>query len=260
MQRTDRRARQRDSEGRGSERTGKNFRSGPRPSFSPDEGTVVAVSSVEPQKRDPERVNVFVGGEFAFSLNALLSLELDLRKGAEIPAETLANVLRRDEVGKAVEACVRLLGYRPRTEAELLRRLAQKGYEAELAREAVDRVRDLGYVDDVDFARFWVRNREQFKPMGARRIRHELFQKGVDRETVQTVIEEELPAEEDEAALRVARKKLRLLVETDYPTFQRRLGGLLARQGFGFDTSARVVRLLWEESRGEGPDPDEDGG
>lgn len=226
-------------------------RSGSRPSFRWDGETAVTVSGVEPQARNPERVNVYVGGAYAFSLNALLALELRLGRDTVLDAATLKDIFRRDEVGKAVEACVRLLGYRPRTEAELLRRLREKGYDPELSGEAVERLRGLGYVDDEDFARFWVRNREQFKPMGARRIRSELLQKGVDRETADAVIEEQLPAEEYETALKAARAKLRLYAAADYQTFRRRLGGYLARQGFGFDTAARVVRTLWAELQGE---------
>ena len=235
---------------RGSETTGTAARSGPRPSFRWDGESSIAVSAVEPQERNPERVNVFVDGAFAFSLGALLAHEARLREGVVLTPEALRDLLRRDDVGKAVEACVRLLSYRPRTEAELLKRLTQKGYEPETASEAVAWVRDRGYVDDADFARFWVRNRDQFKPMGARRLRYELAQKGVDRETATSVLQETLPEQEDDAAMRAARSKLRTYSRLDYETFRRRLGGFLARQGFDYETSARVVKALWQETSG----------
>ncbi|MDP9382739.1 MAG: recombination regulator RecX [Chloroflexota bacterium] len=225
-------------------------RTGSRPSFKWDGESTLTLSAVEPQARNPERVNVYVDGSYAFSLNALLALELHLGRDSVLDPATLKDVFRRDEVGKAVEVCVRLLGYRPRTEAELARRLREKGYDADISSEALDRLRHLGYVDDADFARFWVRNREQFKPMGARRIRSELLQKGVDRQTADEVLEEQLPAEEYETALKAARSKLRAYAGVDYPTFRRRMGGYLARQGFGFDTSARVMKLLWAELAG----------
>jgi regulatory protein len=199
-----------------------------------------------------------VDGSYAFSLNALLALELHLGRGAVLEPDTLRDVLRRDEVGKAVEACVRLLGYRPRTESELTRRLKEKGYDAEIAAEALERLRHLGYVDDADFARFWVRNREQFKPMGARRIRSELLQKGVDRRTADEVLEEQLPAEEYDTALKAARSRLRTYAGADYPTFRRRMGGYLARQGFDFATSARVMKHLWAELSGEATEEEGD--
>lgn len=237
---------------RGPEDSEKRSRPGSRPSFSWDGQSELHVSAVEVQARNPDRVNVYVDGSYAFSLNALLALELHLGRGSVLDPATLKDVFRRDEVGKAVEACVRLLSFRPRTEVELLRRLAQKGFEQEIAHEAIDRLRHLGYVDDADFARFWVSNRERFKPMGARRIRSELLQKGVSRETADEVMEEQLPDDEYETALRAARSKLRTYSGTDYATFHRRMGGYLARQGFGFDTSGRVLRLLWaEQENGE---------
>jgi len=236
---------------RGPEDTEKRSRPGSRPSFSWDGQSELLVSAVEVQARNPDRVNVHVDGVYAFSLNALLALELHLGRGSVLDPATLKDVFRRDEVGKAVEACVRLLGFRPRTEVELLRRLAQKGFEPEIGHEAMDRLRNLGYVDDADFARFWVSNRERFKPMGARRIRYELLQKGVSRETADEVMEEQLPDDEYETALRAARSKMRTYAGTDYATFHRRMGGYLARQGFGFDTSGPVMRLLWAEQDGD---------
>ena len=193
---------------RGPELTGTTTRSGPRPSFRWDGESEIRVSRVEPQERNPERVNVFVDGAYAFSVNALLAHETQLREGVVLTPDALRDLLRRDELGEAVEACVRLLSYRPRTEAELLKRLTQKGFEPELASEAVAWVRDRGYVDDADFARFWVRNRDQFKPMGARRLRYELAQKGVDRETAASILQETLPEQEDDAAMRAARSKV----------------------------------------------------
>ncbi len=239
---------------RGSEQTGHSARSEPRPSFSWDGESPVEVSRVETQARNPERVNVFVGERYAFSLNALLALELHLGRGSVLEPSLLKDVFRRDEVGKAVEASVRLLGYRPRTETELKRRLSEKGYDAEIAEEALGRLRGLGYVDDADFVRFWIRNREQFKPMGARRIRSELLQKGVDRQIADEVIEDQLPAEEYDNALRAARSKVRTYSGTDYPTFRRRMGGYLARQGFGFETCSRVIKQLWSELDAEEPE------
>lgn len=237
---------------RGSEHTGRSAsRSEPRPSFRWDGESSVTISAVEPQARNSERVNVYVDGRYAFSLNALLALELHLGRDVVLEPAVLRDVFRRDDVGKAMEASVRLLGYRPRTETELRRRLSEKGYETGIADEAIERLRHLGYVDDADFARFWIRNREQFKPMGARRIRSELLQKGVDRQTADEVIEEQLPVEEYDTALKAARSKLRTYGGTDYPTFRRRLGGYLARQGFGFEASARVIKQLWRELEGE---------
>ncbi len=239
---------------RGSESSGsETFRPGPRPSFS--EATV---SGVEPQQRNPSRVNVYVDGRFAFSLDALLAHELGLREGARIEQEALDDAMHRDEVGKAFDACARLLSYRPRSEAELRQRLARKGFPDEICNEAIERLKRLGYVDDAEFARFWIQNREQFKPMGARRVRAELFQKGLDRDTVKQAIEEQMPDDEHEAAMRVARSRLRSYSRLDdYATFRRRLGGSLARQGFDYETTARVVRDLWKELHEGAEDPED---
>lgn len=204
-----------------------------------------------PQQRNPNRVNVHVDGSYAFSLDASLALEAGLRAGSPLPAELLGQLLQRDQVAKAVEAGVRLLTFRPRSEAELRQRLARKCYEEPVVAQALQRLRELGYVDDEEFARFWVHNRDQFKPMGSRRLRSELLQKGLDRDTAQQAIEDRRQQDEDALALTAARARLRSYASYDYPVFQRRLGGYLARQGFDYGTASRVIRRLWAELQGE---------
>lgn len=227
-----------------------------RPSFSLEQ-VVVQISSVEVQKRNAERVNVYVDGKYVFSLSALLAHEYKLRRGAAVSADVLREALRRDEVGKAVDAAVKLLAFRPRSETELTRRLAQKGYDRDIIDEAVGRLREQGFVSDAEFARFWVDNREQFKPMGTRRIRSELIQKGVGKETIDEALQDENPDQQYDLALRAAKRKLRSYSGLEYDAYYRRMGGYLARQGFDYQTSSRVMKELWSESHGDTEVPDD---
>lgn len=209
------------------------------------------MTAVSPQQRNPERVNVYVDGSYAFSLEVSRALEAQLKAGSPLPAELVEQLLQRDWVAKAVEAGVRLLTFRPRSEVELRQRLARKGYEEPVVEQAVQRLRELGYVDDEQFARFWVQNRDQFKPMGSRRLRSELLQKGLARDTAEQAIEARPQSDEEALAFSAARARLRSYAGDEYPVFQRRLGGYLARQGFDYGTSARVIRQLWAELQGE---------
>ena len=158
-----------------------------------------------------------------------------------------------DEVGRATEAAVRLLGRRPRSVREVRDRLRQRGFAPEAIEAAVEKLEGWRYVDDADFARYWVENRERHKPRGRRLLEQELRQKGVDREVVRETIE---AAELDEAAaaLEVGRAKLRSYAGLEPPVVRRRLGGYLARRGYDGETVRRALdRLLGDE-----PDPPED--
>ena len=89
-----------------------------------------------------------------------------------------------------LEAAARFLETRSRSVAEVRRRLMTAGYRSELVDGAIARLLELGMLDDEAFARAWVESRDRARPRGERAIRDELRLKGVDRTTVDLVLEE----------------------------------------------------------------------
>ena len=127
------------------------------------------------------------------------------------------------------------------------RRLARGGFEADAIASAVDQLRGHGLLDDVAFAQYWLEQRRQFRPRGARLLRAELRQRGVSAALAAETTETLEPESAAEDAYRVARKPAQRLAEADDRTFRTRLGQLLARRGFDWDTIAPVVERLRQE-------------
>jgi len=209
--------------------------------------TAGRITAIKPQVRDPERVSVFLDGVFAFGLGAQLALDQGLSVGDELDAARVAALRAADDVGKATNAALALLARRPRSLREVRDRLRQKGYGSATIEAAVAKLEGWRYVDDADFARYWVENRQAHKPRGRRLLEQELRFKGVERETVREAID---AAELDEraAAVEVGRAKLRSYAGLEPAVARRRLAAFLARRGFGFD----AVRPALEELLGEG--------
>lgn len=203
------------------------------------------ITTIAKQKRRP-RVDVFVDGRLALSLSVALVVQAGLKHGDAVTAERLEALRQADERQQAHEAALRLLAYRPRSEAELRSRLARRGLPPSVVQETMERLREQGLLDDDAFARYWVDARQQSSPRGRRLLRHELLAKGIAMETatqaVATVAEEEI-------ARRAAEKKAQSLRNLDYPTFRRRLGQFLLRRGFPYDTARALVEELWRESQ-----------
>ena len=107
-------------------------------------------------------------------------------------------------------------------------------------------------LDDAEFARYWVDQRQTFRPRGTRLLRAELRQHGVDR-----ALAEDAAASADDSAeadaYRAAVRRARQLGQTDERTFRSRLGQLLARRGFDWDIIDGVVGRLWQEREAPGP-------
>jgi regulatory protein len=198
----------------------------------PTSGTVTAIKG---QQRNPERVNIYLDGEFAFAITREEAVMQGLRIGRELTVDEVGEFRARDTVSKAIESALRLLTVRPRTEKELRDRLRQKAYEPSAIDAAIERIHGWGYLDDAAFARLWVANRTEHRPRGKRMLVQELRQKGVDRETISETIDD---AEIDEvaSAIAVAENSARKMSSLDPIVARRRLMGQLARRGFDYGT------------------------
>jgi regulatory protein len=202
------------------------------------------ITAIERQKRRP-RVDIFVDGRLALSLSRTLVAQAGLRRGDAVTTEHLETLRRADERQTALDSALRLLAYRPRSEAELRTRLARRKLPPAVVQETLDHLLERGLLDDEAFARYWVEARQESSPRGPSLLRRELLAKGVAMDTIREAL---AATNEDEAASRVAEKKARSLSNLDYRTFRRRLGQFLLRRGFPYETARALVEELWRES------------
>ncbi len=200
------------------------------------------ISAVKVQRRGRERANIFLDGTFAFSLGREVVEEQGLYPGQVLTDSQIEELVGTDLFGKCYNAALRLLSYRPRSDAEIRARLSRR-----FGKEIIDRVllqlKARQMVDDAAFAQFWRENRESFSPRSKRLLKLELRQKGIDPEVVDEVLE---GFDDDESAYRAAKRKGRTL-ERDYETFRRKLGAFLGRRGFSYGVINRTIERLWQE-------------
>jgi regulatory protein len=214
---------------------------------APTSGTITKIVS---QEHNPDRLNVFLDEVFAFGIGIDAAASQQLEVGLELTPERVAEIKIADEIGRATESALGLLAHRPRSVREITDRLRRKGYEQVTIDRAIEKLEGWGYIDDTEFARFWVENRASHKPRGHRLLEQELRQKGVDRELVKEVIAE---AEIDEgtAALDLARAKLPSYKHDDPQTARRKLVGYLQRRGFDYDVIKPAIDQVIGEDETE---------
>jgi regulatory protein len=209
------------------------------------------ISRIAPQ-RDPERVSIYLNGEFALGLSNLIAEERGLRVGQMLSAEQVASLRAADELDKAVNKALAFLTIRPRSIREVRDRLKEKEVVPETIDAVITRLEGWGYIGDEGFARYWVENRGSNQPRGKRLLRQELWRKGVERETVDQVLEE-ATIDEYGDALTLARKRLVQLRALDEQTQRRRLASFLQRRGYDWPTTKRALDALLRSS-GEADD------
>jgi regulatory protein len=208
-----------------------------------------AITAIELQQRDPERVNIFVDGKFAFGMSLLALATRRLSLGQELSDDVINDLKRDDLADRTYGAALNYLSFRPRSRREMRDYFRRRGTDPEIGDQVIERLERNGFLDDREFARFWVENRQTFRPRGSRALRVELRQKGIEGEIVEEALTD--IGDEDAIAREAGARKLRSFASLDEREFFRRMVGFLQRRGFPYEVSARVTRGLWEE-RGDG--------
>jgi regulatory protein len=147
----------------------------------------------------------------------------------------------REELARAL--CLRLLTARARTRAELAGQLAKRGYPDDLSARVLDRLTDVGLLDDADFAEQWVRSRRANAGKGKRALAAELHTKGVDNDVITAVLSRIDAGAERGRAEQLVQTKLRRENLDDDAKVSRRLVAMLARRGYSQTMAYDVVSV-----------------
>jgi regulatory protein len=206
---------------------------------------VEIITAISPQKRNPERVNVYIDGEFGFGMPVKLASNLNI--GQKITLREIDEFKKEDAIEKGYLQALNFISYRPRSEAEVARRLEKYEIPDEIAEAVMMRLKQNRYVDDSKFAELWVDNRCEFRPRGAYALRMELRSKGVSEDVISLALTD---LDEEGLALKAARKASRRYDRLTNKDFQQKIYGYLSRRGFKYDIISSTLTVLREEVGG----------
>ncbi len=206
------------------------------------------ITAIEPQKKNPNRVNIYLDGEFAFGLARLTAAWL--RVGQELSDEKIAALQAEDARESAYQKALHFLSFRPRSVQEVRQNLQKHAIPEALVEATIERLQRAGLLDDEAFARAWVENRAAFRPRAPAVLRLELRRKGVAEEIIQAVLQDMTDAEA--LALDAARRQARRLRGLPQREFQQKLSAFLARRGFAYEIIPSVCAQVWQEWQATG--------
>jgi regulatory protein len=210
------------------------------------------ITAIQVQKNNPNRVNVYLDGEFAFGLARIVAAWLQV--GQMLDEGKIAELQAEDSRERAMQQALLFLSYRARSENEIRKNLSKHEIPDAVIEETLERLRREGFADDKKFASAWVENRSTFRPRGRRALALELRQKGIDDHTIESALE----GIDDEAlAYEAGQKKARKLALSlskgqEWTEFRKKMSEFLARRGFSYSVIAPIVKRLWNEAHAEG--------
>ncbi|MDR3572923.1 MAG: RecX family transcriptional regulator [Anaerolineaceae bacterium] len=203
------------------------------------------ITALKAQKRNPNRINIYLDGIFAFGLARVVAAWLQV---GQILSDEKINALQNEDTFEvAYQKSLNLLGYRPRSENEVRRKLIEKGFSGEVIGSVLERLKTSGLIEDRQFAKIWIENRAAFRPRSHRLMAIELRQKGVTDDAIQ----EALDSSVDDATLayEAAVRYSRRLSGLEWGEFRERMSAYLRRRGFSYGTITVVVQRLWSEMK-----------
>jgi len=205
------------------------------------------ITALKVQKRNPNRVNVYLDGEFAFGLSRIVAAWLKV--GQTIGEEKIGALQIQDSKETTYQKALHFTSFRPRSENEVRKKLVEKGFEESVVSGVIDRLKENRILGDDQFAQLWVENRSAFRPRSRRMLHYELRQKGVSAESIQHALDTVM--DENRLAYQAGNRYARRLTDLDWELFRKRLAAFLGRRGFSYETIDPVVRQIWLELQTE---------
>jgi regulatory protein len=195
-------------------------------------------------KINPQRVNVFVDGKYAFSLDDVEIVVRGIKVGTEITQKEIENLLFESSYGKAKQKALDILSRKNISEKCLCDELMSKGFDEVVTKEVARELKELGYIDDLSYALLFLEMCRE-KLWGIRKIRYEIKNKGIDQNTLEDALcqSEICGAKEIAEAIK---QKYDPLDTTDIKTKQK-IFRYFSGRGFEFSDIEKAISLANED-------------
>lgn len=198
------------------------------------------ISEIKPQK-NRKRVNVYLDGKFAFGIDLDNLVKLNLKVEQELSDKEVEDIVRKAEFQKTLDKLLRFATLRPRSEKEIKDWLRKKKVHDSLYKKLFDRLNRLNLVDDANFAKWWVGQRNVFKPRGRRALEAELRIKGIKKEVIGEVLAN-TEIDEEKIARELLEKKAYKWKDLPGREARQKMGQFLARKGFEWQVIEKILQ------------------
>ncbi|MFT8350302.1 recombination regulator RecX [Clostridium saccharoperbutylacetonicum] len=200
------------------------------------------ITKIEVQKRNKERVNLFLDGEYALAISAELVYKEHLKVKDNIDYNKLKLLAEKEGFAKCKESALRIVGRNYKTEKQVREKLKLKGYEENAIDYSVEFLKEYNFINDNYYANAFMNDKSN--SMGSQKIKYNLIQKGVSKEIIEEALANVNKENERDIALEIAKKKLVVIKkkENDKYKISGKLYRYLISKGYEMDIVSDVVK------------------
>lgn len=202
------------------------------------------ITNIEVQKKNKNRVNVYIDEEFAFGCDAEIIYKYGIKKNNEVNAKQLMEIMEEENFIKCKTSALRIIERTYKTEKEITDKLREKGYDEKSINKTIDFMVEYNLLNDKKYTDMYVK--DKIKVQGINKIKYTLLRKGVCDEVIRDKIINISKDDEKEGALKLAQKKYNQIInrEQDKYKVSQKLYRFLASKGYDYDCINDVIKKV----------------
>jgi regulatory protein len=206
------------------------------------------ISKIEVQKKNKDRVNVYIDGEYAFPCNSEIIFRHNIKIGQIVDADNLQEIVDMDNYIKCKNAALRIIEKTYKTQKQIYDKLIMKEYDKKTIEKVLDFLKEYNLLDDEKYAEAYIK--DKIKDQGKNKIKYTLIGRGISED----IIVEKLGLididKEEQVATSLAEKKYIILVksENDSKKIYKKLGDYLIRKGYKFQLIKTVLNKILKDT------------
>jgi len=198
------------------------------------------ITNLELQKKNTNRVNVYLDHEFAFGISRFVGTRL--KQGEKLDESSIIQLLEKDTKEKVYQKALKFLNYRPRSVHEVKQKMEELGFGESVIDTVVNELLTKNYLNDREYAENWISSRVRSKPRSQKMIKYELLKKQIPEDIIEEALE--TAPNDNELALCLGKKYLRRFAHIEEKEFIKKITGVLARRAFSFSVIKTVLKEL----------------
>ena len=202
------------------------------------------ITKIEIQKRNKERVNLFLDGEYAFSISTELVYKEGLKTKDEIDSDKLKIIADHESQIRCKNSALRIIEKSCKTEKEVRDKLILKGYEDNSINKSIEFLKEYNFINDSNYTKAFIN--DKLKSQGSQKIKYSLIQKGISIDNIDEELSNLNKESEKSTALNLAKKKFDIIKkkESDNYKISGKLYRYLISKGYEYDVTSEVVKEI----------------
>ena len=200
------------------------------------------ITKIEIQRRNKERVNLFLDDEYAFSLSTELVYKEALKVNEEVDSKKLGILAEREGLIRCKDSALRIIERSYKTEKEVRDKLSLKGYEDNAINKSIEFLKEYNFINDINYTKAFIK--DKLNSTGSNKIKYTLIQKGISKELIEEELSNLNEENEKQVAIDLAKKKFLIIRkrETDNYKISGKLYRYLLSKGYGYDVVNEVIK------------------